>query len=181
MLKDINTDRIREVMTGLEDLAVIRGDENPILDMYEGRLNLDFGEDIVDVKISDIEISDRDKVCIGCWFSFLLKRPDGGSSYHYYLTGSNLFAEYIGLKSDYDNTGIMKLSASSKLERILDGVPDLWGNEYGSYYNTAARAYEGEKGGSLIALRTVTNHWRKFADRLDAHRDISLLKRSLWK
>ena len=146
MLSDINTDRIREVMQGLEDLAVIEGDENPTLDMYGAELTID-----------KTKFLKREKnVCFGCWLNFLLNK--NSRTFYHYTKGAELFAEYIGEGSAFE------------LKQTLAGAPNLWGNPIGDLFAISSRAYKDDYNRNLIRLKEVTKHWRKFADRLDEHR-----------
>lgn len=161
MLDNINTDKIREVMAGLEDLAVIRGDENPVLDMVNG---LHEGkEDVVDKKLKG-----ETPVCFGCWLDFLL--ADDTDFAFNFRVGSRDFAEYIGIKP-YPRDDIF-INAATKLSGLLTEYPELWGNKKGYDWNYYVRAYKPDDKSGRIRLRTVTNHWRKVADRLDAERGV---------
>ena len=159
MLSNINTDRIREVMAGLEDLAVIRGYEDPYLNMRAGRFR------------GSVELGDA-TVCFGCWLDFLLNdKPHKNSvTSYYYLDGANIFAKYIGLEEGHE--GEVQYSASAQLANILDRNPELWGNPYGVDFVEAALAYKPHHISiTKVRLKTITNHWRKFADNLEAYKE----------
>lgn len=158
MLDKINTDRIREVMTGLEDLAVIRGDENPLLDMVGGYYFCE--EEVVDKTLEGEKL-----VCFGCWLDFLLAEYNKHS--YLFLRGSGCFAKYIGVNPL--NMLDESVWASNELSALIKRVPELWGNGYGGMYNHSEWAYlpAGCELWRPVRLRDVTSHWRKFADRLD--------------
>lgn len=173
MLSEINTDKIREVMTGLEDLAVIRGDEDPYLNMRQGRFK------------GSVELGYA-TVCFGCWLDFLLndnpyKDEACGVTLYHFFNGADLFADYIGVKAE-DKNELHPRSASIVLADVLCHNPKLWGNSYGRDYIHTPRAYISRRifqdEWRRIRLKTVTNHWRKFADRIDEHRRAELVKGS---
>lgn len=138
-------ERIREVMTGLEDLAVILGydDANPPIDMDHGHAYLRNGE-----------WRAKSDVCVGCWMDILL----GNAEDAHWGKGSVAFANYI----------------SENNEAVIDWVfQEIYGGNSWIMPSRSVfmrhSAYRVNRNRPL-KLRRVTKVWRKFADNLEEYK-----------
>lgn len=157
----IDTKRIREVMVGLRDLAVILGyeDGNPMIDMAHGNIR---------VPPELLKKTPR-AVCIGCWMDILFNGDDyrdddnvrGGQDY---VHGFRSFMQYIGFSIGKDPSPAYYLNKSTVFK-------ELWGNkDYASAFFCSA-GYGPQFLMRFLYLDDVIVHWLEFADRIDEEKE----------
>lgn len=156
--KDINTERIREVMTALEDLASINGRSTR-------RIELDMLNAHVHV---DSVINNTDKVCFSCWLDMLNTPPKSNIAKQrvQFIDGVDWYSKYIINKKYKENK-----SYYLNLVNFLEDNPDLWGNSKGEDAFLRAWAYKKRGDARFVTLGKAIKVWRDFANRLDEERN----------
>lgn len=143
------SDRIYEVMQGLEDLALEKG--------YEPNyITIDFNQTSVPREIEEGRY--KPQVSFGSWLEMLLGErfktySEDKLYYPHSITGSHLFADYLGF-------GHM-----NNLSYYMKQNPALWGGSFGDKMFCSPVAYN-VSNEETLHLTDITNHWRMVADRI---------------